>query len=67
MHNEGNSKQGEKTAFRMGKIIANEIGQRINLQNIQAIHTTQYQKNKQPNQKLGKKPKQTFLQRHTDG
>ena len=39
-----------------------------NLQNIQAAHTTQYQKNKQPNQKVGKRPKQTFLQRrHTDG
>ena len=24
MHNEGNYKQGEKTALRMGKIIANE-------------------------------------------
>ena len=24
MHNEGNYKQGEKTAFRMGEIIANE-------------------------------------------
>ena len=24
MNNEGNSKQGEKTAFRMGEIIANE-------------------------------------------
>ena len=24
MHNKGNYKQGEKTAFRMGKIIANE-------------------------------------------
>ena len=35
---------------------------------MQAAHTTQYQKNKQPNQKLGKSPKQTFLQRrHTDG
>ena len=31
-------------------------------------YTTQYQKNKQPNQKMGKRPKQTFLQRrHTDG
>ena len=28
--------------------------QRINFQNIQAVHTTQYQKNKQPNQKWGK-------------
>ena len=41
---------------------------RINLQNIQAAHAAQYQKNKQPNQKLGRRPKQTFLQRrHTDG
>ena len=34
---------------------------------MQAARTTQYQKNKQPNQKVGKRPKQTFLQRHTDG
>ena len=35
---------------------------------MQAAHTTQYQKNKQPNQKVGESPKQTFLQRrHTDG
>ena len=28
----------------------------------------EFQKNKQPNQKVGKRPKQTFLQRrHTDG
>ena len=40
---------------------------RINFQNIQAAHTTQYQRNKQPNQKVGKRPKHTFLQRHTDG
>ena len=39
-----------------------------NLQNIQAVHTAQYQKNKQPNQKMVRRPKQTFLQRrHTDG
>ena len=38
---------------------------RINFQNIQAAR---YQKNKQPNQKMGGWPKQTFLQRkHTDG
>ena len=36
--------------------------QRISLQNIQAAHAAQYQKNKQPNQKVGKRPKQTFLQ-----
>ena len=33
----------------------------INFQNIQTAHTTQYQKNKQPNQKVGKRPKQPFL------
>ena len=27
---------------------------RINFQNVQAAHVTQYQKNKQPNQKVGK-------------
>ena len=53
-----NYKQGEKTTLRMGD----------NFQNIQAVHTTQCQENKQPNQKMGKRPKQTFLQRrHTDG
>ena len=31
-------------------------------------HTTQHQENKQPNQKTGRRPTQTFLQRrHTDG
>ena len=42
--------------------------QRVNFQNIQAAHTTQCQKNKKQknNQKVGKRPKQTFLQRrHT--
>ena len=64
MHSKGNYKQGEKTTLRMGE---NNIKwsnwQRINFQNIQAAHTTQYQKNKQPNWKVGKRPKQTFLQR----
>ena len=49
------------------RIIAKETTDRINFQNIQAAHTTQYQENKQPNQKVGKRPKQTFLQSsHTD-
>ena len=35
---------------------------------MQTAHAAQHQKNKQPNQKLGRRPKQTFLQRrHTDG
>ena len=42
--------------------------QRINLQNIQAAHAAQYQKNKQPNQKVDRRPEQTSLQRrHADG
>ena len=51
------------------KIIVNERSDIwIHFQNIQAGHTIQYQNNKQPNQKVRKRPKQTFLQRrHTDG
>ena len=30
--------------------------QRIILQNIQGAHATQYQKSKQPNQKVGRRP-----------
>ena len=42
--------------------------QGINLQDIQTAHVAQYlKKNKQSSQKLGRRPKQTFLQRrHTD-
>ena len=36
--------------------------------NTQAAYTAQYQKNEQPNQKVGRRIKQTFLlRRHTDG
>jgi len=35
----------------------------LNLQNIKAAHVAQYQNNKQPNQKAGRRSKQTFLQR----
>ena len=50
------------------KMIANEITDKGFISKItQAAHTTQDQKNKQPNQKVGNRPKQTFLQRrHTD-
>ena len=42
--------------------------QRINLKNIQATPAAQFQKNKRPNQKVGQRTKQTFLQRrYTDG
>ena len=68
MHRKGNNKQGEKTTLRMGENNSKLLQLRINFQNIQAAHTTQCQKNKQPNQKVEKRLKQTFLQRrHTDG
>ena len=42
--------------------------QRINLQNIQVAHATQYQKkNEQPTQKIDQRIKQTFLQRRLPG
>ena len=64
MHNKGNYKQGEKTAFRMGENNSKHSNwQRINLKNIQATPAAQLQKNKWPNQKMGQRTKQTF----TDG
>ena len=68
MHYEGNYRQSERQPSEWKKIIANERTVKINLQNIQAAHEAQYQKNKRPNQKMGQRSKQTFLQRrHTDG
>ena len=69
LHNEENYKQGEKTAFRMGENNCKWSNrQRINLKNIQAVPIAQFQKNKWPNQKMGQRSKQTFLQgRHTGG
>ena len=58
-----------KTIHTMGENICKQSNrQGINLQNIQTTHAAQYQKNKQPNHKMGRRSKQTFLQRtHTDG
>ena len=52
----------------MGENICKQCDQQgINFQNIQTVYTTQYWKNK-PNQKMGRRFKQTFLQRsHTSG
>ena len=50
LHKEGNYKQGEKAAFRMGENNSKwRNWQRINLKNIQATHAAQYQKNKRAN------------------
>ena len=40
--------------------------QRINLQNIQAARAAQYQKNKQPNPKMGRKPKLIEIDKKSD-
>ena len=66
MHSKGNYKQCEKTALMNGENNSKwNNWQRINFQNIQAAHTTQCQKNKQPNQKVAKtytdiSPKKTY-------
>ena len=60
MHNEGNYKQDEKTEWE--KIIANEATGKES-QKYTTAHAAQYQKNKQPNQKMHQRTKQTFLQR----
>ena len=69
MHNEGNYNQGEKIAFRMGENNRKWSNWwKINHKNIQAAHAPQYEKNKQPNQKMGQRTKQASPQRsHTDG
>ena len=52
MHVIGNHKQNKKTIYKLGENICKQCNwQGINLQNIQTVHTAQYQKNKQPNQK----------------
>ena len=58
MHNKGNYKQGEKTAFWMGENNSKwRNGQTTNLKNIQATYAAQFQKNKLPNQKMGQRTK----------
>ena len=58
MHSKGNHKQDEKTTLRMWEIICKwNNGQKINLQSIQTAHGAEYQKNKQPNLKMGERPK----------
>ena len=68
MHSKENHKQDEKTTLRMGENICKWSNwQKINLQNIQAAHAAQYEKNKEPNQKMDVRPKQTFPpRRYTD-
>ena len=57
LHSKGNHQQNKKTTYRLGENICKQCNrQGINFQNIQTAHSTQ-QKNKQPNQKMGRRPK----------
>ena len=69
LHSKGNHKQNKKTTHRMRENICKQSNwQGIKLWNIQTVHAAQYQKNKKPNQKMGRRSKLTFLQRrHADG
>ena len=51
------------------KIFANDgTDKGLHFQNIRTVHTKYEKKTKNPNKKMSKRPKQTFLQRrHTDG
>ena len=64
-HSKGSHKQNEKITYRLGENICKWCDQqRPNFHNIQTAHTTK----KQPNWKIGKRPKGIFLQRkNTDG
>ena len=58
MHSKGNHKQNEKTTHRMGENICRWYDrQGISLQNLQTVHAAKYHQNKQPNQKMGRRPK----------
>ena len=58
LYSKGNHKQSKNTTYRMGLTICKRCYQQgLNFQNIQTAHTTQQQKNKQPDQKMGRGPK----------
>ena len=59
MHSKGNHKQNEKITYRMGENICKlrDWQEFTNLPNMQIAHAAQYQKNKQPNQKIARRPK----------
>ena len=69
MHSKGSYKQGEKTTLRMREITANETTDKGLISKIyKQLIQLNARKTNITNQKVGKRPKQTFLQRrHTDG
>ena len=61
----GNHKQNKRQPLEWENTFASKV---IDKGLISKIYKQliQLKKNKQPNQKVGKRPKQSFLQRHTD-
>ena len=57
LHSKENYQQNEKATYWMGEDICKRyIWQGVDIQIIQRTHTTQHQKNKQPNLKMDKGP-----------
>ena len=69
MHIKGNYKQNKKTTHRMGENICEQYDRHgISLQTSQRTHVIHYQKIINPIKKMGRRLKETFLQRRpTDG
>ena len=69
LQSKGNYKQDINTILLMGENNSKwNHQQKVSLQNMQAIHEAQYQRNKKPNQNMGGRPKQIVLQRrYIDG
>ena len=67
MHSKGNHKQNKKTTYSLGENVCKQCNQQgINFQNMQRAHVAQYslpKQTKQPNQKMGRRSKKTFLQK----
>ena len=58
----------KKTIIRMGENIWKQWDKKgVKIQNTQTAYKTQYQKNKQPYQKLDRRRKPFFQRRHIDG
>ena len=58
LHSKGNHEHNQKTTYGMGENICKQCDQQgPNFQNIQTAHTTQQQKHKQANPKMGRRPK----------
>ena len=58
LHSRGNHKQNEKITYGMGENICKQWDQQgLKFLNIQTAHTTQQQKTKQPNRKIGRRTK----------